>query len=68
MKSFVETYKRLYKYSIAINIRLWVGTLYLSLKGDLGIARREVSRHFIVVNLYISIRFLYKNKEDEIDE
>ncbi len=53
---------------MAINTRLWVDTLYPPLKGDLGIARRKISRHFIVVNLYISMRFLYKNKEDEIDE
>ena len=53
MKLFVEIYKRLYRYFMAIHIRLWVGTLYLLLKGDLGIARKGVSTHFIVVNLYI---------------
>jgi len=68
MKLFVETYKGLYRYFMANNTRLWVDTLYLSLKGDLGIALRGVSRYFIVVNLYISMRFLYKNEEDEIDE
>ncbi len=47
MKLFVEIYKRLYRYFMAIHIRLWVGTLYLLLKGDLGIARKVVSRHFI---------------------
>jgi hypothetical protein len=68
MKPFVETHKRLYRHSMAINACLGVGTLHPRLKSDLGIAGRRMSRHFLVVNLYMTMRSLYKNDKYEADE
>jgi hypothetical protein len=53
---------------MAINACLRVGTLYPRLKSDLGIAGRRMSRHFVVVNLYMTMRSLYKNDKYETDE